>query len=71
MIPKGTAVILKATAAPIEMALTTTAPAAGAYDGNQLKGVDYDTPQAANTSYYVLSKPQKGINIVNGKKILF
>jgi hypothetical protein len=56
IIPAGEAVILKATAAPIAMTLTTAAPAADAYDDNELKGADYDTPQAANTTYYVLSK---------------
>ena len=56
IIPAGQAVILKATASPVALTLTQDA-ATGDYTGNELLGVDVETPQDANKTYYVLSKP--------------
>ena len=56
IIPAGQAVILKATASSVALTLTQDA-ATGDYTGNQLLGVDVETPQDANKTYYVLSKP--------------
>ena len=55
IIPAGQAVILKATASSVALTLTQDA-ATGDYTGNELLGVDVETPQDANTTYYVLSK---------------
>ena len=55
IIPAGQAVILKATASSVALTLTQDA-ATGDYTGNELQGVDEETPQDANTTYYVLSK---------------
>ena len=56
IIPAGQAVILKATASSVALTLTQDA-ATGDYTGNELLGVDVETPQDANKTYYVLSKP--------------
>lgn len=56
IIPAGQAVILKATASSVALTLTQDA-ATGDYTGNELLGVDEETPQDANKTYYVLSKP--------------
>ena len=58
-VPKGNGVVLKSSATPITLnppatAITTT------LSDNELQGVDVATEQAANTTYYVLSK--KGDN---------
>ena len=55
IVKKGEAVLLKSTA---DVVLSSAASAGtGVYTGNELKGVDYETAQDANTTYYVLSKP--------------
>ena len=56
IIPAGQAVILKATASSVALTLTQDA-ATGDYTDNELLGVDVETPQDANKTYYVLSKP--------------
>ena len=54
IIKRGEAVLLKSTA---NVVLSSAASSGdGDYSGNELKGVDYETPQDANTTYYVLSK---------------
>ena len=54
IIKKGEAVLLKSTA---NVGLSSAADSGeGVYTGNELKGVDYETAQDANTTYYVLSK---------------
>ena len=55
IIPAGQAVVLKATASPVVLALTQDA-ATGDYSGNELLGVDAETAQASGKTYYVLSK---------------
>ena len=55
IIPAGQAVILKANSTPITLTLTQDA-ATGDYTVNQLLGVDEETTQDANKTYYVLSK---------------
>ena len=61
IIPAGQGVILKATASNVtnDGYLTlpvTTTPATGDYTGNELKGVDKQTAQEDDYTYYVLSK---------------
>ena len=54
VIKRGEAVLLKSTA---DIVLSSAADSGtGTYTGNELKGVDYETAQDANTTYYVLSK---------------
>ena len=54
VIKRGEAVLLKSTA---NIVLSSAADSGtGTYTGNELKGVDYETAQDANTTYYVLSK---------------
>jgi hypothetical protein len=55
IIKRGEAVLLKSAA---NVVLSSAASSGdGVYDGNELLGVDVETPQDANTTYYVLSKP--------------
>ena len=54
IIKRGEAVLLKSAA---NVVLSSAASSGdGVYDGNELKGVDNETAQDANTTYYVLSK---------------
>ena len=54
IIKRGEAVLLKSAA---NVVLSSAASSGdGVYDGNELQGVDVETPQDANTTYYVLSK---------------
>ena len=54
IIKRGEAVLLKSAA---NVVLSSAASSGdGVYTGNELKGVDVETPQDANTTYYVLSK---------------
>ena len=54
IIKRGEAVLLKSAA---DVVLSSAASSGdGVYTGNELKGVDYETAQDANTTYYVLSK---------------
>ena len=54
IIKRGEAVLLKSAA---NVVLSWAASSGdGVYDGNELQGVDVETPQNANTTYYVLSK---------------
>ena len=54
IIKKGEAVLLKSDAS-IELSSADDG-GNGNYDGNELKGVDVATPQAASKTYYVMSK---------------
>ena len=55
IIKRGEAVLLKS-AANVDLS-SAASSGDGVYTGNELKGVDYETAQDANTTYYVLSKP--------------
>ena len=55
IIKRGEAVLLKSAA---NVVLSSAASSGdGVYTDNELQGVDVETPQDANTTYYVLSKP--------------
>ena len=54
IIKRGEAVLLKS-AANVDLS-SAASSGDGVYDGNELQGVDVETPQDANTTYYVLSK---------------
>ena len=54
VIRRGEAVLLKSAANVVLSSASNSGT--GTYTGNKLKGVDYETAQDANTTYYVLSK---------------
>jgi hypothetical protein len=55
IIKRGEAMLLKSAA---NVVLSSAASSGdGVYTDNELQGVDVETPQDANTTYYVLSKP--------------
>ena len=54
VIKRGEAVLLKSAANVVLSSASNSGT--GTYTGNELKGVDYETAQDANTTYYVLSK---------------
>ena len=55
IVKRGEAVLLKSSESSIALSSATDG-GSGDYSGNELQGVDYETPQDANTTYYVLSK---------------
>ena len=54
-VKRGEAVLLKSSESSIALSSATDG-GSGDYSGNELQGVDYETAQDANTTYYVLSK---------------
>ncbi len=55
IVKRGEAVLLNTTSGSLLLSSAADG-GSGDYDGNELKGVDYETAQDANTTYYVLSK---------------
>ena len=55
IVKRGEAVLLNTTSGSLQLSSAADG-GSGDYSGNELKGVDVETPQDANTTYYVLSK---------------